>query len=173
MLRGSRTSATFVIRQIFAIRDGEIVNTYRVRTIGSPWVTMMVCSNWAAMALSTVRYADDCNIYVTPALAGGARETERAGERVVVSRRYLLDRFPGDLLLYPIAQPAHLAGPVFGLGLGQQQIQGFEQFGNGALRRKDDAAMMRVALSPCAKKTLQRFQTFATMDNSVSARFST
>ena len=37
-----------------------------------------------------VRYAsrDDCNIYVTPALAGGARETERAGERVLKSVKH-------------------------------------------------------------------------------------
>jgi RNA-directed DNA polymerase len=39
-----------------------------------------------------VRYADDCNIYVTPALAGGARETERAGERVLKSVKQYLEK---------------------------------------------------------------------------------
>jgi group II intron reverse transcriptase/maturase len=39
-----------------------------------------------------VRYADDCNIYVTPALAGGARETQRAGERVLKSVKQYLEK---------------------------------------------------------------------------------
>jgi len=39
-----------------------------------------------------VRYADDCNIYVTPALAGGARETERAGGRVLESVKQYLEK---------------------------------------------------------------------------------
>jgi len=39
-----------------------------------------------------VRYADDCNIYVTPALAGGARETQTVGERVLESVKQYLEK---------------------------------------------------------------------------------
>lgn len=62
---------------------------------GGPWSPLLsnitlndLDREWEGRGHKFVRYVDDCNIYVTPALAGGARETERAGERALKSVKH-------------------------------------------------------------------------------------